>query len=183
MSKDAAVPKVLVSYVNPLDANAQIAMSIAEQLCRHGLYVELRPVSRARPASDYRAVVLGGAIDDQHWDHAALAYLEQYGGRPGQLWLYHTRFDTRSISPCLPPPEVLCAVDSFRAYPVPTFGNTSAMAERQTTTVAQTRGFEDPHQAARRWASEIAGRLAERDIVNQAERPDRRIDALVAADA
>lgn len=178
MSTLAAVPKVLVSYVNPLDANAQVAMSIAEQLCRHGIYVELRPVSHARPASVYRAVVLGGAIDDQHWDRAALAYLEQYGGGPERLWLYHVRFDAHSFSRCLPPAEVLCAGDSFRAHPVPTFGCASGTGERQTTTVKHLRGFEDPHQAARVWASGIAGWLAERDIVNPTERPDRRVDAL-----
>ena len=52
--------------------------------------------------------MLGGAIDDQHWVIQALAYLEQYGGRPGQLWLCcRARFDTRSISPCsLPPPKL-----------------------------------------------------------------------------
>ncbi len=181
MSKEAALPKVLVSYVNPLDANAQIALGVAEQLCRHGVYVELRPVSRARPASVYRAVVLGGAIDDQHWDRAALAYLEQYGGRPGRLWLYHTRFDSGSVSPGLPPPEVLKAVDSFRVHPVPTFGCPfNAAAGQLTTTVKHPHGLEEMHEAARRWASGIARGLTEGDIVvEQPGLPDRRVDALV----
>lgn len=60
MSQGPAMPRLLLGCVNPLDANAQPAMSIAEQLCRHGIPVELRPVSR---------------------DHQA---------RPEQLWLSHT---------------------------------------------------------------------------------------------
>lgn len=63
----SAVPKVLVSYVDPLDVNAQVAMTIAAQLCQHGIHVELRPVSRVRPSWVYRPVVLGGAVDDQHF--------------------------------------------------------------------------------------------------------------------
>lgn len=129
MSKEAPAPKVLVSYVNLLDANAQVAMSIAEQLCRHGVHVELRPVSRARPASIYRAVVLGGAIDDQHWDPATLAYLERYEGRPGRLWMYHIRFDACSVSRCVSPQEVLWAADRLRAT---RFRPSAARQERQS---------------------------------------------------
>ena len=40
--------KVLACYVSPVDATADIAMTVAEQLSRHRLRVELRPVSRAR---------------------------------------------------------------------------------------------------------------------------------------
>jgi hypothetical protein len=161
MSQEPAVPRVLVSYVNPLDANAQLAMSIAEQLCRHGIPVELRPVSRAQPASVYRAVVLGGAVDDQHWADAALAYLGQCRGRPGRLWLFHTWFHPEPAVPGPPPPEVLRAVDHLRAGPVPTFGPASR------TTGGHGNGFDDGHEAARRWASSIARRLDEEDRVDR----------------
>jgi hypothetical protein len=170
MSQDPAVPRVLVSYVDPLDATAQLAMSIAEQLCRHGIQVELRPVSRARPASAYRAVVVGGAVDNQHWDEGALDYVEHCHARPEQTWLFHTSFSSDATAPS-PPPEVLRVLDTRRIWPVPTFGSAPVTADPQPLVTIEHAGRSvDPHEAARRWATRIAHRILEEDLATRTDR-------------
>ena len=85
--------KVLVCYVNPFDATAQIAMTVAEQLCRHGYYVDLRPVRRVDSVRHYCGAVVGGALSVTEWDFGAVQLLHRcVRDQPGALWLYHTWF-------------------------------------------------------------------------------------------
>ena len=150
--------KILVCYVSPVDATADIAMTIAEQLCRHGLHVELRPVSRARDASDYSAVVLGGATDDGHWDDAALGYLrrcEGHGQRP--VWLFHTQFSASRGPRSTPPDPVMRLAALLGTDPVATFRAVS----RQPSIPLQTSRLDELREAdnLRHWTAGIAARL------------------------
>ena len=98
--------KALVCYVTPVDATADIAMTVAQQLCRLGLHVELRPVARARSPRHYRSIIIGGAVDSDRWDPDALSYLgdchtdDQYS-----VWPFHTDFGCAPTSMDLRPGE------------------------------------------------------------------------------
>ena len=82
--------KVLVCYVNPFDATAQIAMTIAEQLCRHGYYVDLRPVHRVASVRHYCGAVVGGALSVTEWDFGAVQLPHRcVRDHPGVLALSH----------------------------------------------------------------------------------------------
>ena len=154
--------KVLVAYVSPLDATATIAMTVAEQLCRHGYPVELRPICRARAFSAYRAVVLGGAVSDDRWDDEALGYVERSDiSCRTPIWMFHTRFETHPARlPCGPPDIVRLVADRLETGPVPTFGRT-VPSGRGASVPAGWVGLDDDHeqQAVREWATAIALRL------------------------
>lgn len=150
--------KVLVCYVSPVDATADIAMTVAEQLCRHGLRVELRPVSRARDASDYNAVIVGGAADDGHWDNAALGYLRRcsrHEQRP--VWLFHAHVESARGAPAAPPDPVVLLAAQLGADPVATF----RAVPRQSSIPPQTSGLDEQREAdhVRTWTADIAERL------------------------
>ena len=82
--------EVLVLYVEPLGATAQVAMAVAEQLCRRGLRVHLRRVDRA-PVDGREPVVLGGATGPRAWDRSAVDYLRACRA-DRELYLFHTGF-------------------------------------------------------------------------------------------
>jgi hypothetical protein len=87
------VNKVLVCYVNPFDATAQIAMTVAEQLCRHGYHVDLRPVHRVGSVRHYCGAVIGGALSATEWDLGAVQLLHRcIRDNPRALWIFHTWF-------------------------------------------------------------------------------------------
>jgi len=79
-----------VLYVEPLGATAQVAMTVAEQLCRRGLRVHLRRVDRA-PIGGSEPVVLGGATGPRAWDASALRYLRACSP-DRELHLFHTDY-------------------------------------------------------------------------------------------
>lgn len=85
--------KALVCYVRPDDETADIAMTVAQQLCRLGLHVELRPIARVRSPQCYRTVVLGGASSSERWDSRALSYLADcLTDGQHSVWPFHTAF-------------------------------------------------------------------------------------------
>lgn len=97
---------VLVLYVDPFGPTAQVAMQVAEQLCRRGLRVELRRVGRAATTTGCDTVVLGGATGPRSWDPSALDHLRETDGRV-DLHLFHTGFAGATGEPASVPDEVL----------------------------------------------------------------------------
>ena len=85
--------KILVCYVTPFDATAQIAMTVAEQLCRRGYYVDLRAVRRVGSVRQYSGVMVGGALSDTDWDSGPVELLHRcLSQMQRSVWLYHTGF-------------------------------------------------------------------------------------------
>lgn len=138
---------VLVLYVEPFGPTAQVAMEVAEQLCRHGLRVELRRVGRAHTAG-HRAVVLGGATGPGSWDPAALRVLRDTP--PGvAVHVFHTAFGTKDTEV----PDVVSALALARGTgEVPVLPDPDAPA-------LQGRGPRATSAATLAWADELAGRL------------------------
>lgn len=62
----------LVCYATSLDATADTAMTVAVRLSHLGFRLDLRPVSRTRAPRHCRAVILGGAHNNNHWHQEAL---------------------------------------------------------------------------------------------------------------
>ncbi len=105
---------VLVLYVDPFGPTAQVAMQVAEQLCRRGLRVELRKVGRATPGQG-TPVVLGGATGPRTWDPAALEYLRSTDD-PSTVHAFHTDFGTGAGEV---PEELLAWARAHGVSPVP----------------------------------------------------------------
>lgn len=159
--------KALVCYVTPLDATADIAMTIAEQLSRLGFHVDLRSVSRIRTPLHYRTVILGGASQDDRWHPDAVDYLEEcYADGQHCVRLFHTDFrpiaalhdpwEHRAHQAASVPESVRQLAARLGAGPVPIF--------------RPSRHHDD---AIRRWATDIGEQLAIRPLL-------QRLDALVA---
>jgi hypothetical protein len=94
------VEKVLVAYATGRVGTGEIALTIAEQLTRSGLAVDLRPCTRARPAADYAAVVLGSASEPT-WEQQAIGYLAEnlYDLAPARTRLFTWQPVTSTASP------------------------------------------------------------------------------------
>lgn len=139
---------VVVSYPQPYDATAQVAMTVAEQLCRRGCRVELRPVARIE-APSAMPVVLGGATAAGSWDARAVACLRDCG-RERSIWLFHTDFGPGS--PPHPPSEVTELAARRGITEIPVLADLVApWAEHRWRP-----GLPDP---ALRWADLIADQL------------------------
>lgn len=90
--------KALVCYVRPDDETADIAMTVAQQLCRLGLHVDLRPIARVRSPWHYQTVVIGGASSSERWDSDALSYLADcHAEGQHSVWPFHTDFGAASL--------------------------------------------------------------------------------------
>ena len=127
--------KVLVCYVSPFDATAQIAMAIAEQLCRHGYYVDLRPVRRVGSARHYCGVVIGGALSEAEWHPDALELLHRCtSDTQRSAWLYHTRFGSSPTSRGALPPDVARVAERLRPGSVAVLGSDDLVAVRHWAT-------------------------------------------------
>jgi hypothetical protein len=157
--------KALVGYVTPVDATADIAMTIAEQLCRLGFHVDLRPVSRIRSPRHYRTVILGGASDSDRWHPEALNYLADcvVDGQHS-VWPFHTDFRPAPARVDSGP------VESWRRPIVPE-------PVRQLATrlgdglVPIFRVDRDCDEDIRRWASHIGEELTLRRFLHRTEAP------------
>jgi hypothetical protein len=157
--------KALVGYVTPVDATADIARTIAEQLCRLGFHVDLRPVIRIRSPRHYRTVILGGASDSDRWHPEALNYLADcHVDGQRSVWPFHTDFrpapervDSGPVeSWCRPkvPEPVRQLATRLGAGPVPIF-----QADR------------GGDETIRRWASHIGEELTLRRFLHRTEAP------------
>lgn len=138
--------KVLVCYVSPFDATAQIAMAIAEQLCRYGYYVDLRPVRRVGSVQHYCGVVVGGALSEAEWNPDAVELLHRCtSDTQRSVWLYHTGFGSGRTARGQLPPDVV------------------GVAERVGPGFVAVLG-DDDLAAVRRWATMIARYLDAADL-------------------
>lgn len=63
--------KVLVTYGSKRGGTAGIAEIIADELSNEGLEVDLEPAGRHVRPDSYDAVVVGGALYNNRWHHAA----------------------------------------------------------------------------------------------------------------
>lgn len=157
--------KALVCYVTPVDDTADIAMTIAEQLCRLGARVDLRPVSRTRSPRHYRTVILGGASGSDRWHPEALNYLADcHTDGQYSVWPFHTDFRPAPAPPLSRPGE------AFGAPAVPEPVRCLA-ARLGTARVPVFRATRDNDQAIRRWATHIGEELTLRRLVRQTEAP------------
>ncbi|GIH92788.1 flavodoxin domain-containing protein [Planobispora siamensis] len=82
--------RVLVAYGSKNWSTAGIADMIAEALAAEGLEAEARPADEVRAVAGYDAVVLGGALYNNRWHHAARRFARRHAaplaGKP--VWLF-----------------------------------------------------------------------------------------------
>jgi len=171
------VNEVLVLYVEPLGATAQVAMAVAEQLCRRGLRVHLRRVDRA-PIDGREPVVLGGATGPGAWDPSAIDYVRACRA-DRELHLFHTDFADGSGEV---PPEVRALAAGRVNYRIPVLPDVDPLPGT---------GFLHPDGYRRQgetpaalWADEIADRLGARaslPSVSAGRRPRREHREVVVA--
>lgn len=82
--------KVLVAYGTTNGATAQIAETIAEVLCKDGLFAEALPARSVADVAPYDAVVVGGGLYAGRWHKDARRFVRRHrralAERP--LWLF-----------------------------------------------------------------------------------------------
>jgi menaquinone-dependent protoporphyrinogen oxidase len=59
--------KVLVAYASKCGSTGEVAQAIADQLCAHGMTVDVRRVGDVGDVSEYGAFVIGSAIRMSSW--------------------------------------------------------------------------------------------------------------------
>lgn len=161
--------KALVCYVRPDDETADIAMTVAQQLCRLGLHVELRPIARVRSPQCYRTVVLGGASSSERWDSRALSYLADcLADGQHSVWPFHTAFGSAAL------PTVLRPVGAGRPDGGPTVPEPVRHLARLLGggPVPIFRAVDDGDPAIRRWGTHIGEDVAMRRFLDQSDPPD-----------
>ncbi len=75
--EEGTMKKVLVTYASKCGSTAEVAQAIAEQLCRRGESVDVRPVDQVKDLSPYKAVVLGSAVRMGRWLPAAVRFVQE----------------------------------------------------------------------------------------------------------
>jgi hypothetical protein len=112
----------------------------------------LRPIRRARPASDYAAVVLSGVDDTGRWDSSALEYLVEWVQRgAAPVWLINVGLPETDTLPDV----ARGAAGSLRTEP-------AVFTAKPWTTDGGYPVLDDVEAArARRWADGIAGAIAD----------------------
>jgi menaquinone-dependent protoporphyrinogen oxidase len=70
--------RVLVAYATRHGSTREVAETIATTLQEHGERVDLRAAADCRDLSEYRAVVLGGALYMGRWHRDARAFLRRH---------------------------------------------------------------------------------------------------------
>jgi menaquinone-dependent protoporphyrinogen oxidase len=88
--EDPVSARVLVTYATKLGSNAEIAETIAAELCQAGHTAVARPVREVTSLDEWDAVVLGSAIYAAHWQRDARRFVTRFrdalGARPLWLW-------------------------------------------------------------------------------------------------
>src|SRR6266542_3353634 len=67
---------ILVTYASMAGSTEEMAQSVADEIARHGLRVEVLPVNKVDDVKAYDAVVIGGPMI-WGWHRAARAFLKQ----------------------------------------------------------------------------------------------------------
>ncbi len=75
---ESTMEKVLVAYASRYGSTAEVAQTIADQLCQHGDTVDVRAVQEVQDLSPYRAVVVGGAVRMGNLLAPAVKFLERH---------------------------------------------------------------------------------------------------------
>jgi menaquinone-dependent protoporphyrinogen oxidase len=75
--KGKSMNKILVTYASRCGSTAEVAQTVADQLCRRGSQVDVCAVDKATNVSQYDAVVVGSAIRMSAWLPAAVDFIKQ----------------------------------------------------------------------------------------------------------
>lgn len=71
-------PKILVTYATRAGSTGGVARGIGAVLARNGFQVLVKPLQEISDISDYDAVVMGSAIQNQRWLPEALDFLQSH---------------------------------------------------------------------------------------------------------
>jgi menaquinone-dependent protoporphyrinogen oxidase len=158
--------RVLVAYATKRGSTREVAETIATTLQEHGERVELRAAADCRDLSEYRAVVLGGALYMGRWHRDARAFLHRHATaletRPTAIFaMGPQKLDERSVRGARQ--QLDNALRRFRdldPLAVTIFGGVIDPAKLGFPFNRMKAGDARDWDAIRAWATELASRLA-----------------------
>ncbi|UCD99434.1 MAG: flavodoxin [Chloroflexota bacterium] len=69
--------KILVAYATMAGSTAEVAQAVGEEISKHGLEVDIRPISEIKDLGDYAGVVVGAPMI-MGWHRQALRFLKRH---------------------------------------------------------------------------------------------------------
>ena len=159
--------KVLVAYATRAGSTLEVAQSIGQIFCEHGVLVDILPVKEIKSLDGYQAVIVGSAIRMGAWLPEAVKFVESHQAAlnsiPKAYFLVSLflREDTpemrKTVEGYLGPVRQILEPDSLAIFPGKMDYSKLSWVERQAAKfVKAPEGDYRDWEAVRGWAQKLA---------------------------